>query len=75
MKPIVYTVNAYRYGDREAHSYSVGVFSKKSRALKEATIEEEWRGGKYVCEVLEWTLDKGAAGVHDKDIYKVIKAL
>ena len=36
MKPTVYTVHAYRWGDRECHSYSVGVYSKKHAALKAA---------------------------------------
>jgi hypothetical protein len=65
MKPTVYTVHAYRWGDRECHSYSVGVYSKKHAALKSAKTESDYRGGKYECEVLEWTLDSGAEGGHD----------
>jgi len=65
---MIYTVHAYRYGDRERHSYTVGVFGKKHAALKAAEVEEECRGGKYECEVLEWTLVNGNAA-------KVIKAL
>lgn len=61
----VYTVHAYRYGNRERHSYIVGVYSKKHAALKAASTEEEYRGGKYECEVLEWSLDSGMAGRHE----------
>lgn len=49
----IYSVTAYRWGDREMHSYIVGLFSKKYAALKSAEFEEEYRGGKYLCEVRE----------------------
>ena len=74
MKPTIYTVHAYRWGDRECHSYTVGVFGKKYAALKAAETEEDYRGGKYECEVLEWALDASIAGNHD-NAAKVIKAL
>jgi len=74
MKPTIYTVHAYRWGDRECHSYSVGVYGKKHAALKAADTETDYRGGKYECEFLEWTLDNGMAGNHD-NAPKVIKAL
>ncbi len=66
MSKIVYTVHAYRWGDRERHSYSVGVYSKKHAALKAAQTESDYRGGKYECEVLEWTLDCGTEGSDTK---------
>ena len=65
MKPTVYTVHAYRWGDRDNHSYTVGVYSKKHAAMKAAEAEKDWRGGKYECEVLEWTLDSGIEGRMD----------
>lgn len=65
MKMTVYTVHAYRWGDRELHSYIVGVYSKKHAALKAAHIENEYRDGKYECEVLEWVLDRGIEGAID----------
>ena len=74
MKPTIYTVHAYRWGDRGCHSYTVGVFGKKHAALKAAETEEDYRGGKYECEVLEWTLDSSIAGNHD-NAAKVIKPL
>lgn len=57
MKRNIYTVHAYRWGDRELHSYLVGVYTKKQAALKVAREEAEWRGGKYECEVIEWIPD------------------
>lgn len=52
-----YVVTAYRFGDHECHSYVVGVFLKKLAAMKAAEKEEEYRGGKYSCEILEVPLD------------------
>ena len=57
MKQIVYTVQAYRFGDKNAHSYIVGVYSKKHAAIKEAEREQSFRGNKYSCEVRELTMD------------------
>lgn len=52
-----YIVTAYRFGERELHSYVVGVYSTKTKALKYADIEEDFRVGKYSCEVLEVKVD------------------
>ena len=46
---IIYIVEALRFGDRESHSYFVGVFDDKARACRAAIAEELWRGGKYEC--------------------------
>lgn len=73
-KPVVYTVHACRWGDRETHSYIVGVYFKKHAALKAAETEENYRGGKYECEVLEWELDYGGEGT-SYGRCKTIKAL
>ena len=67
---LIYTVHAYRWCDRECHSYSVGVHLGKDSALKQAEHEEDYRGGKYKCEVLEWTL-----GITEDKPPKVIRAL
>jgi hypothetical protein len=48
---LIYVVTAYRFGDRELHSYVVGAFDTAEKAIKQAKIEREWRGGKYECEV------------------------
>lgn len=52
-----YVVTMYRWGDRECHSYVLGVFSKKTRAEKAAKREEEYRGGKYSPECIEIPID------------------
>lgn len=58
MSQQIYTVHAYRWGDRELHSYSVGVYPKKHAALQAAEAETEYRGGKYECEVIEWVIGR-----------------
>ena len=76
MKNKIYSVRACRWGDRDTHSYMVGVYSKKSKALKAAEIEEDYRGGKYECEIQEWNIDKGLEGKMFNDIgMKIIKPL
>lgn len=55
---IVYAVIAYRENSRMGHSYLVGIYSTGGRAIQAATNEEYERGGKYICEVLEATIDK-----------------
>lgn len=74
MKQSVYTVHAYRWGNRENHSYIVGVYSKKHAALMAANTEEDFRGGKYVCEVLEWQMDSGQESGNDNE-RKLVKPL
>ena len=73
MKRTVYTVRACRWGDADNHSYIVGVYPTEQTALKAADIEEEWRGGKYECEIQEWTVGEGIEGREVKA--KIIKAL
>jgi 2-polyprenyl-3-methyl-5-hydroxy-6-metoxy-1,4-benzoquinol methylase len=54
----VYVVTAYRWGNRESHSYVVGAFDNEENAIKEAKLETEWRGGKYECEVRSMELNE-----------------
>lgn len=54
----VFIVTAYRYGDKESHSYVVGAFNNKEEAIKQSNIEREWRGGKYECEVKSMKLNE-----------------
>ncbi len=75
MKNTIYTVHAYRWGDREMHSYPVGVYSKKHAALKAAEAEEDYRGGKYECEVLEWVPDSAYENGSPGMPHKAIKPL
>jgi len=53
----MYIVEALRWGDRELHSYIVGVYSKIEYAEEAAEAEADWRGGKYECVVTECELD------------------
>ena len=55
----VYVVTMYRYGDREAHSYVLGVYSTKEIAETEALREKDHRGGKYDPEIIEMPVDDG----------------
>ena len=48
-----YVVTAYRFGERSGHSYHVGLFDRKHAAIKAAEKEEDLRGGKYKCRVIE----------------------
>lgn len=49
MKTEIYIVTAYRWGERERHSYNLGVFTKKEKAQKVADSHRDYRGGKYAC--------------------------
>lgn len=51
---VIYTVTAYRWGDREMHSYMVGVYFDEKKARRDTEIEEERRSGKYICEIIKW---------------------
>lgn len=51
MKKEIYVVTAYRWGNRENHSYNIGVFNKANAAMKCADSHTEYRGGKYACVV------------------------
>lgn len=72
MKTIIYVVTAYRYGNREKHSYVIGAFSKKAAAIKAAESHTDYRGGKYSCHVEELTLDyfSNEDNEHSETIHK-----
>ena len=53
----LYVVTMYRWGERENHSYFIGVFDKKQKAVDAGNAEQEWRGGKYDPEILEADLN------------------
>ena len=71
-KQKVYTVNARRFGSNEAHSYLIGVYPKKHQAQNAARVEEEWRGGKYECEIIEWLLGEGIEGRQENEVHRKI---
>lgn len=49
----IYVVHAYRWGDRENHSYLVGVWFDEGSALFYANEHQIHRGGKYICEIVK----------------------
>lgn len=49
----VYVSVAYRYGDREGHSYPCGVFRTLEAAIADAEEHRDYRGGKYEIVVYE----------------------
>tara|TARA_R110000803_G_scaffold35848_1_gene77275 strand:+ start:3309 stop:3626 length:318 start_codon:yes stop_codon:yes gene_type:complete len=62
----VYVVEALRWGDRENHSYVVGVYSNKESAEAAVESETDWRGGKYECVVTALELNKVRQEVSDE---------
>lgn len=48
----VYVVTMYRWGDRENHSYVLGVWDDKDVAIEKGKEEISYRGGKYEPEVI-----------------------
>lgn len=49
----VFVVTAYRWGDRESHSYVVGVFDSLRCAISASKKVFDDRGTKYSCEVVK----------------------
>ncbi len=47
MKKELYVVEMLRWGDRENHSYVLGVYDTKTKAENAGKFEENYRGGKY----------------------------
>lgn len=63
----LFNVHAYRFGDRQRHSYLVGIYSTGKKAKSAAKSEEVMRGGnKYKCEIIEIEVDNGG----DRSIFK-----
>lgn len=55
---IIHVVQAYRWGDRENHSYVVGVYDTKEQAIIAADKEEDSRGIKYKCAIISTSLNE-----------------
>ena len=58
----IYTVLMYRHGDRERHSYLLGVFADKGIAIKAAHNEVMRRHSNYLPHVQEWALNEQESG-------------
>lgn len=61
-----FVVEMLRYGNREAHSYIIGVWRDYTEALKEAKHHMELRGGKYDCEIHEVMIDSPSIELYRK---------
>lgn len=48
-----YIVTMYRWGERDNHSYVLGVFDDEQEAIRAGKEHGEHRGGKYDPEVIE----------------------
>jgi hypothetical protein len=57
MDQVIYVVEMLRYGDRESHSYVVGVFTSASEAEKCGLYYDYWRGGKYRASISVHTVN------------------
>jgi len=71
----LYVVTMYRWASRENHSYLLGVFDDKIKALETAAEHEEYRGNKYDAEVVELDLNVSYDTYSTADDYLFIKSL
>ncbi|MFM5178082.1 hypothetical protein ACEUAY_00510 [Aeromonas veronii] len=71
----VYVTTMYRWGDRESHSYLVGIFPTDKAALFAARREEDNRGGKYLAMVEAVELGHDGSNYAEPLKRRVIKGL
>jgi len=57
----VYVVTMYRYGNREKHSYVLGVFTTRKLAEQWGETEKTYRAGKYEPDVTRFVIDDPVA--------------
>lgn len=55
---VIFIVNAYRFGQREKHSYTVAAYDNLKKAIATADDHCIWRGQKYACVVEKIILNK-----------------
>lgn len=53
----IYVVTMYRWGNKENHSYPLGVYTTLDTAKREGDKELDYRGGKYYPEVTQHIVD------------------
>ena len=53
----MFVVEMLRWGDRESHSYIIGIFSTKDLAESAAKAEQIWRDNKYEYTISEFNVD------------------
>ena len=68
----IWVVIAYRFGENSNHSYTVGIFSKKHKAIECADSHCSYRGLKYSCCVEECTMDTfdNNSDSYSKEVYR-----
>lgn len=71
----LYVVTMYRWGERENHSYLLGVFNSKHRAKEIGAEHAEYRGNKYEPEIVELELNVSYDSYSTRDDYKFIRSL
>ncbi len=71
MKKEIYVVTMYRLGRRDGHSYVLGAFTKKQKAITATEIEIKNRGEKYMPEIIECIENE----VDNDYIFKIIMPL
>lgn len=54
---VLFVVEMLRWGDRENHSYVIGVFSTREKAEQAGEAEKTWRAGKYEYTIGVFELD------------------
>ena len=54
----IYIVEAWRWGDREDHSYILGCWDNLEAAKRAADEHSHYRGGKYQCVVQQCKLNE-----------------
>ena len=65
---MIYVNIAYRFGDRDNHSYLQGVYSTTEIANENAEQEEAARNGKYQVEIIQVEIDVDVELFPEKDI-------
>jgi hypothetical protein len=53
----MFVVEMLRWGDRECHSYVIGIFSTKDLAEDAGKAEQTWRDSKYEYAISEFNVD------------------
>lgn len=68
----IYVVTAYRWGEQSNHSYLLGAFQKKHKAMMVADEHCAYRGGKYACVVEQCIINEfdNEKDEYSKEIYR-----
>lgn len=61
-----YVVTAYRFANKEQHSYVVGIYDTYDLGKDAGLAETQHRSGKYICEIIGCEINQSAK----KPLYK-----